>query len=179
MQWTSTGNHSVRCLSFSIAHPKHPVLWAGTTESHNTPLMACGRKAVVGHVLVPSCLLGNMLQVTAPAVPHLSAPTICGIKTVIWSQCISSTVWKQTPQKQETEINCLFMPRNRELSALGKRGCWEPVHLIGSLDIKQQSTVKFRLLSDPTSFEKTCGSQVLFWDTDVPLYEPIWCIQLL
>lgn len=69
--------------------PKTPssVSW---DHPHNTPLVACGRKAVVGHVLVPSCLLGNTLQVTASAVPHLPAPTICGIKALIWSQCLKA-----------------------------------------------------------------------------------------
>lgn len=146
-------------------------------HTHNTPLVACGRKAVVGHVLVPSCLLGNTLQVTAPGVPHLPAPTICGIKALFWSQCL-----KATPQKQEIEDQLPFHAQEQGTLGAGEKGmlgtCVE-MHLPGSLDIKQQSAVKFRLLSDPMSFEKTCGSQVLFWDIDVPLYEPIWCIQLL
>jgi len=74
-------------LELSIVHPEHPGLWAGTIQSHNSPQMACKRKAMMmGHVLVPSCLSGNSTSSTS------SVPSIYEIKALIWSQCVERSV---------------------------------------------------------------------------------------
>lgn len=80
-------------------------------------------------------------------------------------QCILSTVWKQTPQRQETGSTASPCPEIGTLGA-GDEGMLGPSV---EPETKQQSTVEFRLL--PDSFEKACGSGVLFWDIDVLLYD--------
>lgn len=76
------GNPCVRCLSSLLCTQNLQVFELGP-HSHNTPHMACERKAMGGHVLVPSSLSGNILLATAPAVPNLSVPSIYEIKALI------------------------------------------------------------------------------------------------
>lgn len=82
------GNPSVRCLSF-LLHTQNIQFCELGPHSQHSPR---GRweKGSGGSCPCSFLPLGNTLQVTAPAVPHLPAPTVCGIKALIWSQCLKA-----------------------------------------------------------------------------------------
>lgn len=180
------GNPCVRCLSSLLCTQNLQVFELGPHRVTTTPTWPVRERRwrVMSQFLLPSqatyCWQQHQQYLIClfPAYMTLKHWFDCSVvkRPVLLVLLEHGLKADWAPQRQETEGQLPFHSLRSGALSAGENGmfwtCAE-MHLIGSLEIKRGSTVEFMLHSNSVTFEKTCGSQILFWDFAVPLYEPV------